>query len=51
MQQGWQPPKLAREQHRRQRQETALSALFDPRLRSDTKAVRKALNRRRQISS
>jgi hypothetical protein len=49
-QQGWQPPELAKEKRRREKQGTALSVLFDPRIRTDTKAVRKALSRRRQVS-
>jgi hypothetical protein len=50
-QQGWQPPELAKERRKRRRQQTAVSALFDPRLGPDAKAVRKALSRRRQLSS
>lgn len=41
--QGWEPPELVKERRRRRKQEARRSALFDPRLGPDAKAVQKAL--------
>jgi hypothetical protein len=48
LQQGWQPPELADDRRTRKIEEITRAVLFDPRLGSDAKSVRKALSRRSQ---